>query len=204
MRDTRPDIGVIIAMKEKMSFKKKLENYWFYYKIHTIAAVFILVLVIGFIHEQVSKPKYDYHIGIIDTQGFDQDSLDSLQAEFEACAADRNGDGKIQIQLLTYAVDESESANPQQVMATQTQLFGDVELGTSVIFIYSDAIYESFKDEGLFPADESRRLAIDDSVREIPERFKGMSITLMDVDQAADKEGYYEDSEKLLNKFMNE
>lgn len=48
-------------MKTKdMDFKGKLNYFWYYYKIHTFAAIIIVIFVSIFIHDMVTAKDYNF------------------------------------------------------------------------------------------------------------------------------------------------
>jgi len=193
-------------MKEKSSAKKKWENIWYYYKIHIIAAVFVVFLIVSFVYEKVTATKYDYNVALVCTESITFEDEEILIAALESCADDRDGNGEVKVQLLSYIIENGDDADATQVMAAQTQLTGDLQLNTSIIYIYSDQIYEQFKDEGLFPEDEAERFRLSDSSQELSDSLNELNICVLDYSRIdeSDEETveYYYDSLKLFEWFL--
>ena len=45
--------------------KKKWDNFWYYYKYHVLAGAFVLVCIIIFAKDMMSKIDYDYCVSVI-------------------------------------------------------------------------------------------------------------------------------------------
>ena len=90
----------------------------------------------------------------------------------------------------------------------------DVQTATSMIFFVSERSYEKFKEMEVFSEDENQLIAVKDckAFEEMgsPTSFQDMYITLRILPEVADNEKgeeaqkYYEESEKLLKKFIGE
>ena len=50
------------ALPRKSSFTEKLDNFWYHYKFHTIATIFVAVVVIIFAIQLTTRDHYDVHI----------------------------------------------------------------------------------------------------------------------------------------------
>ena len=193
-------------MKEKSSLKQKWENIWYYYKIHIIAALFVVSLIVSFIYEKVTATKYDYYVALVCTESITLQDEEILAAALESCADDRDGSGEVEVQLLSYILEDGDDADATQVMAAQTQLISDLQLNTSIIYIYSDEINEQFKDEGLFPEDEAERFKLSDSNQELSDSLNELNICVLDYSRVdeSDEETveYYYDSLELFKRFL--
>lgn len=131
--------------KEKMSFKKKLENYWYYYKIHTFVAVFILIVVAVLIQQCASKVDPDITILVAtNNPALTQDNQDRLQKYIGSLTADVNKDGKKSAQCDVLYFSDSQTAE-----AMQAKLAIDM-LPSSDIYIYitDDKEYQLLKSQG--------------------------------------------------------
>lgn len=120
--------------------RKKLQNFWFYYKIPLLVAL-AAVLVLGYLRIQThSTVRPDYHIGLVREIPCTDAELQTLKGTFSAAGKDLNGDGEIVVQIHTYYVnlaDTSENAgvsNAEAVQALDADLIGNV----SGIFLLED------------------------------------------------------------------
>lgn len=68
-----------------MSFKEKLAYFWDYYKVHTIAAVIVIVLVISFISSYQSNKPYAFYAVLLnaDTSADNNDTSVTWAQEFQ-------------------------------------------------------------------------------------------------------------------------
>ena len=109
------DTGTYVSKKESynkpvMGFKEKLENFWYHYKWHSIAAVVIIFIVSVIVTQSATSVKYD--IDMIYAGGY---SFSRLNVDGEAPYAtalkslsriteDHNGDGEIRVHLNDHYV----------------------------------------------------------------------------------------------------
>lgn len=196
--------------------KKKWDNFWYYYKYHVLAGVFILFCVIIFVKDMTGKVDYDYTVAFLGEYGVTQEDSANLQQWFEERAKDLNGDGEVHVDIADYSMpsDDSQGANPQMVMASQTKLTVDIQEGTSMIYFINEDNYEKFKDMEVFPEGwETYKKAEDCAGYQeagSPASLKGMGITLRLVGEIEDQkkqeswETYYKASEELMQAFTGE
>ena len=121
--------------------RKKLENFWFYYKI-PLLIILAAALVLGYLTLQDRNTvQPDYHIGLVRALPCTDAELQALEDSFTAAGTDLNGDGLVLVQIHTYYVDladTSENAgvsNAEVVQALDADLIGNV----SGIFLLEDA-----------------------------------------------------------------
>lgn len=120
--------------------RKKLQNFWFYYKIPLLIGLAVL-LVLGYLGIQNRNTvQPDYHIGLVREIPCTDAELQALNDTFTAAGRDINGDGQTLVQIHTYYVnlaDTSENAgvsNADVVQALDADLIGNV----SGIFLLED------------------------------------------------------------------
>lgn len=200
-----------MAAEEKnttLTAQEKRENFWYYHKVKVIMAVIVLLLAIHFIYQQKTQTSYDYEIALITTEAVTPEAYDLLKEKLVQSARDRNGDGKIQINLLTYILESGEGTDPQRSLAVQTQLLSDLDLGRCPVCIYSDEIYTLYGEEGLFPSDEQERILLEDYSKPSEENGN-LYISLYDYERIDTKRQpaineYYDDCRELLSLFKNQ
>lgn len=103
----------------------KWENFWYHYKWIALAVIALALAVSLFIWQSATRIKPDYLVCLVATDAVLPSADERLEAEFEKYAKDRNGDGKIrvEIQCLNIAqmngdvVNEQASADQQSAMA---------------------------------------------------------------------------------------
>lgn len=195
-------------MKEET--RKKIDNFWYYYKIHVLVVVFILLVAGVFIKDIVTKVDYDYFVAFVTEEMMTDEEISSIQSVLEKEAEDLNGDGEIHVEVQNYTIPQGDSADPQLVAAGQTKLTVDIQDGTSMIFFLSPGCYESYKDSGVFPADESEYIKFSDctgykeagSPKELGDLMGALRLvedTKLEKDQS--KMDYYEANKELFEKF---
>lgn len=195
-------------MKEET--RKKIDNFWYYYKIHVLVVVFILFVASVFIKDIVTKVDYDYSVAFVTEEMMTDEEISSIQSVFEREAEDLNGDGEIHVEVQNYTIPQGDSADPQLVAAGQTKLTVDIQEGTSMIFFLSPGCYESYKDSGVLPADESEYIKFSDctgyeeagSPKELGDLMGALRLvedTKLKKDQ--NKMDYYEANKELFEKF---
>ena len=195
-------------MKEET--RKKIDNFWYYYKIHVLVVVFILFVAGVFIKDIVTKVDYDYSVAFVTEEMMTDEEISSIQSVLEKEAEDSNGDGERHVEVQNYTIPQGDSADPQLVAAGQTKLTVDIQDGTSMIFFLSPGCYESYKDSGVLPADESEYIKFSDctgyeesgSPKELGDLMGALRLvedTKLKKDQS--KMDYYEANKELFEKF---
>ena len=61
------------SIKNK-SFKEKLDYFWYYYKVHTIVGIFVLILAIVFIRDAVNKKDFAYYCVFLNSFSMDEET----------------------------------------------------------------------------------------------------------------------------------
>lgn len=195
-------------MKEET--RKKMDNFWYYYKIHVLVVVFILFVAGVFIKDIVTKVDYDYSVAFVTEEMMTDEEISSSQSVLEKEAEDLNGDGEIHVEVQNYTIPQGDSADPQLVAAGQTKLTVDIQDGTSMIFFLSPGCYESYKDSGVLPVDESEYIKFSDctgyeeagSPKELGDLMGALRLvedTKLKKDQ--NKMDYYDANKELFEKF---
>lgn len=155
-------------------FFKKLDNYWYHYKWHTIIAFVLMLAVIICSVQMCSKDEYDVEIiyaGPYQTVSNRQVCADISQS-FASLAEDRTGDGRVAVNLVGYWVDTdltldgyhaTDSAFLQQSSATnKSNLQQELLAGNVVIYLLSPSLFQEY--------DEAERfMRISDLVPDLPE-----------------------------------
>lgn len=116
----------------KMSFWKRVENFWYHYKIQLIVAV----VAIGFggymIYDLVTKVDPDITIiSVVDNGLFQR--LGKVEDYFEKYATDLNGDGEVYVQVLHVPMDPSSTDTNAQNYATK--LYSTLQSAHTVLIL---------------------------------------------------------------------
>jgi len=119
---------------------KKLQNFWYYYKIHVLVGLTALAMLCYLGLSSLGSIEPDYEIGLVRAIPLPEETVAEWTRALEAHSDDRNGDGNIRVQLHTYYTDlgdDSEAAgyqNYQIIAALDADLVGK----KSGIFLLED------------------------------------------------------------------
>ncbi len=153
-----------------LTFQKKLEHIWFYYKWYIITAVFFGFAAFICINQIVSRPNYDITILWAQTDRITAKSIDRSREELEKYCPDFNGDGEVHVDLRFVGLDSgtiavnsqslsrgdtsseitsdtsSEYVDRQLEMTYKMQLLAEMTSGDSFVYIFDDAVYKMLSD----------------------------------------------------------
>lgn len=153
------------ALQKENTPKGKWQNFWFYHKWHVVIAVFVLLIAAYSIVSAVNTVKPDYEVGMLVAKMYPDSVTEALGNEMEKYGKDRNGDGKVTVQVDQYYIplDGGGSASgpasssaggiasgvdPQIVIANQTKFIGDINTGSCILFLTDDASFLSQEKSG--------------------------------------------------------
>jgi hypothetical protein len=126
---------------DKVALKKKIDNYWYYYKIHTFAAIFIVIVLAILIQQCATTVKPDITI-IIATKNpvMTTDQQSAMEKYLQGFTADVNKDGKKSVQCtLFYFSDQS------TLEAEQTAFTANLTDDSNIIYIFDDSTYNNIE-----------------------------------------------------------
>lgn len=128
--------------------KEKRANWWFYHKVHLLVGVLLVALVGGVIYSLLSRTSPDYTIAIVGGSFYSDDMITKMEEQMAPYGEDRNGDGQVQVEVLTYAVGGS--GDPQMQEINGVRMLGDASEFTSVIYLTDDTGFEWVENEDSF------------------------------------------------------
>ena len=142
--------------KPKFGTQKWFENYWYHYKWHTIAGLFILFVAVSLLHDLVTKEKYDAEMMITGQQYVDYTVSERLGLLLSQYAEDYDGNGEINIGVFSNEFP-TDSAQVEMMMAAQTRLMAELSDGLSMVMVLDNYTYDLINNssEGDFFADIS-------------------------------------------------
>ena len=95
-------------IKIKSSFLKKLDNYWYHYKWHTIISLFVIIAVLICSLQMCTKDEYDIEVMYAGPHNLnDKQTVLDIEGSFAALAKDTSGDGKVTVNLVSYWINSS-------------------------------------------------------------------------------------------------
>lgn len=81
--------------------KKRLQNFWYYYKVPVIIVLILLAVGLYFLL-QPKTPPADYDAAIVSPRGLSDEQLNSIRSVLEQAGEDQNGDGAVVINIHVY------------------------------------------------------------------------------------------------------
>ena len=143
--------------------KDKRENWWYYHKRQIIPAILVVALLAVFIHSMATKVDPDYTIGLLTSFTMPETGVQQLEECIAAYADDRNGDGKVVIQVSNYVMSDDASANPSAQEAAWVRFTADASLNATMIYLHDSTAFSvlegdftgffQYKDGTLMPED---------------------------------------------------
>lgn len=115
MEENRRDEEYGSDIKIASPFSKKVENFWYHYKWHTIAVLFIVIAVVVCTLQMCKKETVDFHVMYAGGTEVSRKSVDGdtsayvrVTTVFEKYIDDIDGDGKKNIAFSTYFAPSDE------------------------------------------------------------------------------------------------
>jgi hypothetical protein len=128
---------------DKEKLRKKIDNFWYYYKFHTFAAIFILIMLTVLVNDFVTRVTPDVTIMIV-TQNtvVTADDESAMEKYLGTLTKDVNNDGKKVVEC-----DFKSISDPQVAQAAEVQLSANFSSNENIIYIFDDTTVSSiFKD----------------------------------------------------------
>lgn len=128
--------GSIAEKKEKKSFKSKLENFWYYYKWHTLGALVVLLAVGVGLSQCIGRVDIDvvvYYLSA-DPISYAEDKT-NLKKALEPYVRDYTGDGQVRIEIENYFIGENHDAD---MVKDNLRNFSNMYTAGSVMLIMVD------------------------------------------------------------------
>lgn len=193
--------------KLEMTRKQKISNFWYYNKWKVLLGAFFAWLLISFLIDMITKVDYDYSVAIVSETVFFDSELAALQEQLEEHAKDLNGNGEVDVQVMAYSLPQGETVDPQTVASGKTQLLADMQEGYSMIFLYSDTIYEIYEEDELWENPEKLTEYPDlyAAVEDTPMKEYNIAIRQFegtDIEDDEEAAEYYHASVELLESFQ--
>ena len=135
--------------KTPLTFKEKLQNFWFYYKIHTISIICaVLILVVG-ISQCTGKTNWDMRVIYFSYSPVLDEQIKPIGKYFEKISKDLNGDGEVNIQMINCSmVPGDNNVKYNQATLTKVQSLIATE-EKAMLFIFDSDSREYFEAEAL-------------------------------------------------------
>ena len=157
-----------------MTFKKKLENFWYYYKAHTIFALFTVLFIVISTVQCSKKIEYDMSFAHV---GSSYIATEQIEQSLKKIVPDINGDGKVNIYFDSIIIPEKPASDSDFNMIDKlTITFVD---GSTRIFIMEKDFFNVELYAEMFQPLEG---IIDNKYLENGAKFKGKAIGISSMD----------------------
>lgn len=129
-----------------MSLKGKLKYFWDYYKVHTIAGIFALIIIISLIHDIVTAKDYNFYACMFNSSRISSESLAAAFTEYAGLDTEHHEcliDTSLSLSAQTY--NQYDLATSQKLVAqVQANDLDAVVMNSDVFYSYS--LIEMFAD----------------------------------------------------------
>ena len=156
---------------QKTTLRQRIENYWYHYRFRTIAAAFIIFVVIWGIIMAVGRTGEDITIGYVGEHLYTQEQAEDAGVKLSACLdLDLDGNGETEIMLVQYqyladsqikelAADAEkkglEFSYYPEVNSHNYELFeNELATGNTSVWMVSPEVYEMMDKSMLMPISE--------------------------------------------------
>lgn len=162
--------------------KEKRQNFWYYHKWHLLIGIAVAILLGFIIYDFALKVEPDYQIGLITEYDVPQADIQDMESKLALGAKDRNGDGKVVVQVSNYALGDSKT-NPQISAANVTRLMGDFTTYSNMLFICDDKGYEYIQKQDAWDS-TNVKMPLPDVMKYDGFHF---TVNMRELDKASDK-----------------
>ncbi len=156
-------------------FLKKVENYWYHYKWHTIIGTILLVTLLICTLQMCQKPAYDTEIIYAGPHSITKVQQADIKSSLSAFMKDEDGNGKKELNLIPYWVndgltdeDSADKSNLpllQQTSLQNKQNFHDeISAGDVVIYLVSHDLFLEMMERGCLYDLQALALSLSDAV----------------------------------------
>ncbi len=127
---------------KKLPLKKRMSNFWYYYRVHTIVAVICIILAGITVAEFINQPDYDMSVSIYMTISVEEDRLAEFSDFLQKQCVDIHGDDEINVQINPTFVDITKQMADEMTMSAYVKLQAGLTANEFAGYI----VDESYKD----------------------------------------------------------
>lgn len=127
--------------------REKADNWWHYHWVLVLAVAAGAALAIWFVHDTLFQTQPDLTVGYVGPYTLPDDTVSALETALTPYCEDRNGDGKVVVQVEQYTVDfsgyvaESESGSSTGEAASTASADSDSETSAASAAEDLDGVY---------------------------------------------------------------
>lgn len=136
-------------IKTPLTFKEKLQNFWFYYKIHTISIICaVLILIVG-VSQCSAKTNWDMRVVYFSYSPILDEQIKPIGTYLEKISKDLNGDGEVNIQMINCSMipGDNNTKYNQAVLTKVQSIIASEE--KAMLFIFDSDSSDYFEAEAL-------------------------------------------------------
>lgn len=137
-------------LKETLTPREKLANWWFYHKFHVLIGALALLLVFYFLLQSRGTLPADYTVGWVGARDLDSAAAEQIAQALAQYGEDLNGDGQVWVEIHQMPMDlaavlERGGAGNEEERANILVLEADMSVCQSVIFLTNDPEAEDWE-----------------------------------------------------------
>ncbi|OQB13608.1 MAG: hypothetical protein BWY15_01683 [Firmicutes bacterium ADurb.Bin193] len=136
------------ANSAPQTFAKWIENYWYYYKVHTITGIVILFVIIVTLVECMNRIQPDTTVSYLGNISWTDEEIRSLELEFADYIDDVNGDGIKSVFFSPFTIPDRVETPEQAALLQRAQL--ETIAGESFLYFMDEHYFLLFEKQGLF------------------------------------------------------
>lgn len=129
-------------MSKWNTWKNHVENFFYYYKWHTVFALLAIFMIVTTVVQVRSRIDYDTTITFLGSFGQDEEKMKEFQDCMEQCLSDANGDGEVHV-LPYFLMISGDTLSAEQDNAAAVRLQGMLLTRETSVLILD---YESMND----------------------------------------------------------
>lgn len=138
-------------MVKNLPFKDKVKHFWYYYKIHTIVAAFVLILIGVTVYQAVTQEKYDLEIDYYGQQYISEDKQKEIEDTLAQYIDDVDGDGQKKVHLIV----NSALSNGEYAMYANTKFTAELSAAAYSAYILDESKYKMISGDESDASDDS-------------------------------------------------
>ena len=136
-------------IKTPLTFKEKLQNFWFYYKVHTISIICAVLIIIVGISQCNAKTNWDMWVVYFSYSPVLDEQIKPIGTYLEKISKDLNGDGEVNIQMINCSMvpgDKNYKYNQSVLTKVQSIIASEEK---AMLFIFDSDSRKYFEAEAL-------------------------------------------------------
>lgn len=135
--------------QEKQGFFKKIENFWYYYKMHTFVALLLICAFAVGVHSCIHRDSVDMYVLFMTNGAYTSAQTDALATKLETYVDDIDGDGEKRVQVITISFSDVLERTDQAQDTVLARMVGQVASGPALFYVFDDANYQAMQNENV-------------------------------------------------------